>query len=102
MTRERQEYIVTHRRTIEVVQSTMATSAAEAIRKFKNDTVTTNDTEWIEWEVVGKPVAYKARLATVLPGENLLNADEEAYLDQHLALMDEQRDAAGPQDDPPW
>lgn len=34
--------------------------------------------------------------------EDVLNDDEAAELDEHLVLMDEQRDAAGPQDDPPW
>lgn len=102
MTRERREYLVTHRRTIEVVQCTLATSAAEAIRKFQNDTVTANDTEWVEWEVVGEPRAYKAKPAQYLAGEDVLNDDEAAELDEHLVLMDEQRDAAGPQDDPPW
>lgn len=102
MTRERREYLVSHHRRIVVHQVTMATSAADAIRRFKNDEVTANDTEWVEWEVIGEPVAYTAKPATYRAGEDTLNDDEAAELDEHQVLMDEQRDAAGPQDDPPW
>jgi hypothetical protein len=76
VTQERREYIVTHHVTIEVSQSTMATSAAEAIRRFQNDEVPNLDTEWIGWSVISEPVAYAAKRANYRAGEDVLNDDE--------------------------
>ena len=69
MARETKEYLVSHHRTIEVTQLVDATSQAEAIRKVKaGEFPADNDGEWLEWDVISDPVAYKAR-AVNSPGE---------------------------------
>lgn len=95
MSAEPEEYFVTHHVTIEVTQLIPARSKAEAIRKVKAGEWGDVDApgEWIEWSVISEPVAYTAQATSETWGSDA---------DEHQALMDHQREAAGPQDDPPW
>jgi len=98
MTRQPETYAVYHHRRIRVMQTVTATSQKEAIQKAKDGDWDQFDGEWMEWDVEGDPTRYSAKAWSDLP----LGPAEQDALDQHQALMDEQRDAAGPQDDPPW
>lgn len=64
MANEPQEYFVWHHVTIEVTQTILATSQAEAIAKVKAGEWSEDDHapgEWLEWHSITSPVAYKAR-----------------------------------------